>query len=218
VSRATGSGSATPGLTSDWNESTTSSARTRTPPTSQIWLRAAESPVVSRSKTTNSASSRNGSGPRWASETVVPVQTTRLSPAVMSARSEHASPVEIEGVAKSERAASTAGSGPRSSRMSTSRSSASRASCTDRMKANICSYCKPELIGEQRHRQSAAPPDKHRAGDGRRPEPRPHLVDSRIDRVAAVTVERQRELEHPAVLEIAHRDADERDSAALDQR
>ena len=130
VRRATGSGRGTPGLTSDSKESTISSAFTRTAPTSQIRLRAAESPVVSRSKTTSSASSSSRSGPVSVSETVAPLQTMRLSPAVASARSEQASPVEIEDVANTSRAASTADIEPRSSSESTSRSSASRASCT----------------------------------------------------------------------------------------
>ena len=69
VSRAIGSGSATRGLTSDWNESTSSRPRTRTAPISQIRSRAAESPVVSRSKTTNSASSSKGSERPPTSET-----------------------------------------------------------------------------------------------------------------------------------------------------
>ena len=75
-------------------------------------------------------------------ETVVPAKATRLSPAVSSANSEWASPSEMEGVAKSERAASTADSGPRSSSMSTNRSRASSASCTRQIQANICSLGK----------------------------------------------------------------------------
>ena len=56
----------------------------------------AESPVVSRSKTTNSASSSVGSERPPTRETVVPVQTTRLSPAVTSSSSGPARPSEIE--------------------------------------------------------------------------------------------------------------------------
>ena len=56
-------------------------------------------------------------------------QTTRLSPAVTSARSQDASPLGIVDVAKSERAASFTESGPRSSSVSTRRSRESRASC-----------------------------------------------------------------------------------------
>ena len=142
VRRATGSGSATLGLTSDWNDSTGSSACTRTAPTSQMRSRAAESPVVSRSNTTSSASSSSGSACVPANETVAPAQTIRLSPAVTSARSEHARPSEIEEVAKRTRAASDAVSGPPSSSVSTSRSSESSASCTSEMKANIRSLGK----------------------------------------------------------------------------
>ena len=123
------------------SESTSSSACTRTAPSSQIRLVCAESPVVSRSKTTNSASSSNGSGAP-ASETVAPAQTIRLSPAQTSAISEEASPAGIERLANRSRAASTAGSGPRSSSEATSRSRPSSASCTRAIKANIRSMCK----------------------------------------------------------------------------
>ncbi len=56
--------------------STGSSARTRTAPISQMRSRAAESPVVSRSKTTNSASSSRGSTRVPARETMAPAATT----------------------------------------------------------------------------------------------------------------------------------------------
>ena len=95
-------------------------------------VRAAESPVVSRSKTTNSASSSSGSARFPARETVAPVQTMRLSPAVTSSRSEQARPSGIDGVANSSRAASTADKTPCSSSASTSRSSPSSASCIPR--------------------------------------------------------------------------------------
>ena len=120
----------------------------------------AESPVVSRSKTTSSASSSSGSVCPPVRETVAPAQRSRLSPAVTSSSSEQASPSEIEDVAKSDRAASTAVRGPRSSSVSTSRSRASRASCTQQMKANICSYFKPWAA----NRAAAASPAR---GDGR---------------------------------------------------
>ena len=88
VSRATGSGSAIPGFTSDWKESTSSSPRTRTAPSSQMRSRVGERPVVSRSKTTSSASSSDGSARPPASATLPPMQATRLSPAVSSSSSE----------------------------------------------------------------------------------------------------------------------------------
>src|SRR5829696_3254479 len=112
--------------------------------------RAAESPVVSRSKTTNSASSSKGSCRAPARETVVPAKATRLSPAITSANSEWARPPEMEGVAKSEWAASTADSGPRSSSMSTNRSRASSASCTLQIQANIRSLGKPKVPSNMR--------------------------------------------------------------------
>ena len=130
VRRSTGPGNATPGLTRDWNESTSSSPCTRTAPISQIRSRCAESPVVSRSKTTNAASSSSGSRVSPVRETEAPLQTTRLSPAVTSTSSEAASPSEMELVANSDRAASTVESGPVSSSVSTRRSRASSASCT----------------------------------------------------------------------------------------
>src|SRR5262245_442490 len=99
----------------------------------------ADSPVVSRSKTTNRASPNRGSARPSASATVPPLQTTRLSPAVTSASSEHARPSEIVEVANSDRAASTADSAPRSSSVSIRRSSESSASCMMQIKANICS-------------------------------------------------------------------------------
>jgi hypothetical protein len=86
--------------------------------------------VVSRSKTTNAASSSGGSRVSPVRETEAPLQTTRLSPAVTSTSSEAASPSEMELVANSDRAASTVESGPVSSSVSTSRSRASSASCT----------------------------------------------------------------------------------------
>jgi len=64
VRSPTGRGSGVRGATSVWYSSASSSPRIRTAPISQIREEACERPVVSRSKTTNSARSRNGSGGR----------------------------------------------------------------------------------------------------------------------------------------------------------
>ncbi len=86
VSAAMLAGSTTPGLTSVSNVSSTASARTRTAPISQMRSRLAESPVVSRSKTTSSASSmRTSALASPARPTRAPSQARRASPSTTSA-------------------------------------------------------------------------------------------------------------------------------------
>src|SRR5215210_9359356 len=130
--------------------------------------RVAESPVVSKSKTTNSASSSTGSAVTPAREIVVPEQASLLSPAVTSARSEQASPVGIEVVAKSDRAASTADREPCSSSLSTRPSSASSESCIHGCKRT---YVRISSRGSAPHvlRQSSGAPgllDRAAAAEG----------------------------------------------------
>src|SRR6187431_857019 len=179
--------------------------------------RAEERPVVSRSNTTSSASSNSGSGRSPASDTVAPAQTIRLSPAVTSSSREQASPSEIDGVAKRTPAALDADSGPRSSSVSTRRSSESSASCTLHMKANICSFCKA-LVREQGHAEALIAADEHRSDDRRRSKAAAHLVERRVEVLAAMTAERQHELERAAVVEVADCEPDQRDAAQLDDR
>ena len=75
------------------------------------------------------------------------------------------------------------------------------------------------LVGQQRNREFGAAAEEHGAGDGgSRSEPVAHLVEGGVERLGVVAGERQRELDGAAVLEVADRDADEREPPALDQR
>ena len=127
-------GSSTPGSTSVWNVPAGSSASMRTAPISQIPARAGRRPVVSRSTTTKRAASRGSPWPGGAVRpTQSPRQARRASPSTTSSSKLRASATGAWASAKSERAASSAGTGPlRSSTSSTSRSAASNASCTHR--------------------------------------------------------------------------------------
>ena len=84
---------------------------------------------------------------------------------------------------------------PRSSSVSTSRSSASSASCTRQMKANICSLGKAGLVGQQRHRDAPARRPRSTARvTAAEPNRSAHLVERGVERVAPVLVEREHEL------------------------
>ena len=134
-------GSGTPGLTRVSNVAPASSASTRCAPISTIRERAGERPVVSRSNTTNEACSSRSAAPGGsASPTAAPRQASRASPETTSSSSARAIAVGAEASAKSDRAASPAGTGPRrASTSSTRRSAPSKESCIRRCYTNICS-------------------------------------------------------------------------------
>ena len=124
-------GSAEPGLTSVSKVSSIARARTRTAPISQMRQRLAERPVVSRSKTTSSASSiwTSACGGSM-SPTRAPSQASRASPSTTSSSSERASAAGARSSAKSTCAASSGATAPRRAcTSSTSRSAASNVSC-----------------------------------------------------------------------------------------
>ena len=113
VSAAMLAGSTTPGLTSVSNVSSTASARTRTAPISHMRSRLAESPVVSRSKTTSSASSmRTSALASSARPTRAPSQARRASPSTTSASRLCASVAGARSRANRTRAASSAETAP----------------------------------------------------------------------------------------------------------
>src|SRR6266542_5153325 len=71
-------------------------------------------------------------------------------------------------------------------------------------------------IWEERHRQPRLATKQHGPRYGGAPESVAHLVECRVERMAAATIERQRELERDVVVEVADRHADEREAATFD--
>ena len=132
VSAVTAGGSGARGSTSVSKVSSSSRARTRCAPISQIRALRGVRPVVSRSTTTKCACSSRTSCPAGAaSPTAAPRQARRASPATTSSSSERARAVGALARAKRLRAASSAATGPRrASTSSTRRSAASKESCT----------------------------------------------------------------------------------------
>ncbi len=132
VSAAMLGGRAEPGLTSVSNVSSMASARTRAAPISQMRQRLAERPVVSRSKTTNSASSIEDVGVRRVGRARRAHRARRAEhhPRRRPSSNERASAAGARSSANSTWAASSAATGPRRAcTSSTSRSAASNVSC-----------------------------------------------------------------------------------------
>src|SRR5581483_9174915 len=131
VSAETTGPSGTRGSTSVSYSSTISNPAIFTAPISQICELPGRRPVVSRSTTTYTASSRRRSAPSGcASATASPDHARRASASTTSARTERASATGAWRRANSRRAASSATTGPRrSSTSSTRRSAASSLSC-----------------------------------------------------------------------------------------
>jgi hypothetical protein len=73
-------------------------------------------------------------------------------------------------------------------------------------------------VGKERHRRALITAEQHGAGHGLRSEPVAHAVDRGVEGVAAVAVERQRELAGAVALEAGDRHADQREALALDRR
>ncbi len=140
-----------PGSTSVSNASASSSARTRWAPISQIRADPGERPVVSRSSTTNDASASEMVAPGGtASPTDAPRQASRASPVTTSSSSERAIAVGALASAKSLRAASSAGTGPRRScTSSTRRSAASNDSCTPSVYRTCVRYASAGLSSKR---------------------------------------------------------------------
>src|SRR4051794_7985279 len=75
---------------------------------------------------------------------------------------------------------------------------------------------RPESVGEHRHRHAGVAAEEHRAGDGRCAEPLAHAVERTVEVEPEVGLERELELSGVDAVEVADRDADEREPVALD--
>src|SRR5262249_20594081 len=64
------------------------------------------------------------------------------------------------------------------------------------------------LIGQQGHLDAASPSEQHGAGKRVRAETLPDLVQRGVERLASAPVERQRELNRAAVVQVGDRNAD----------
>ena len=67
-------------------------------------------------------------------------------------------------------------------------------------------------VGEHRHRQARVAAEQHGPGDRGRAEPVADVVERGVEGAAASPVERQRELDGAVVVEVADRDADQREA------
>src|SRR6266511_5841382 len=73
-------------------------------------------------------------------------------------------------------------------------------------------------IGKQRHDKPLVAAQQHSARHSRRSEALSHLVERRVEGIAAVTVERERQLEWTVVIEVRDCYADECETQPLDHR
>ena len=73
-------------------------------------------------------------------------------------------------------------------------------------------------VWEERHGETLVVSEEHSAGQRRGPVSFPHVVERRVERCAALTVERQGELDGVRVVKVADRDAHQGQAVLLDER